>query len=211
MFNQPFAGGWRFGDRPTSVQALYQPSVIDNDFLKRVATLSQAQQQPQGLLDQALAGKPLDQGLLDGGNDRDQRQDSQFGGYGGGPTVMSDAGNPMTQVSAGGFMPNMANAAKGFAAMGLPGLLGGLIGSKALAPVYDLQIPGFNGLLGNNYGISSSLNGPMTAQTAQNLADQFAQSMMGYQTGGDGFGSAGASFGGAGSFGAGDYGDGTDR
>ena len=57
--NQPFSGGWRFGDRPTSVEALYQnPQAISNDFLKKVAALGQDPAK-QGLLDQATTATPL--------------------------------------------------------------------------------------------------------------------------------------------------------
>ena len=78
MMNQPFSGGWRFGDRPTSVEALYQnPQAISNDFLKKVAALGQDPAK-QGLLDQATTATPLT-GLLEapgssGGGGRDVEQ-----------------------------------------------------------------------------------------------------------------------------------------
>jgi hypothetical protein len=236
--NNPFSGGWRFGDRPTSVEALYQPKPIDNDFLRKVAALQNPEK--QGLLDQAVTATPLT-GLLEApgssgwGNDRDQRAEGPTGPASG-PSVMSEAGNPMTQVSGAGYAPNMANAGKGFAALGPLGLLGGLLGGQRLAPVYDLIAPGMNGMMGNDYGMSSTLSGPPDAQQAQAVADSFARDFAGYQpmngppneqqaraladsfaaqmamSGYGGYGgSAGDSFGGYGGFGAGDYGDGTDR
>ena len=213
--NQPFSGGWRFGDRPTSVEALYQnPQAISNDFLKKVAALGQDPAK-QGLLDQATTATPLT-GLLEApGSDRGREVDQSAGGSRqGGPaqgmSTLSEAGNPMTQVSGAGYAPNMANAAKGFAALGPLGLLGGLLGGQKQAPVYDLIMPGMNGYYGNDYGTSSTLNGAPNAQQAQAIADSFAAQMARDGYGGYGA-SAGDSFGGAGGFGAGDYGDGTDR
>ena len=187
--NNPFSGGWRFGGRPTSVEALYQPQQVNNDFLKKVAALAQDPAK-QGLLDQALTATPL-QGLLDApgsagwGNDQG-RDGGTNSGQSRGASVMSEGGNPMTEVSAGGYAPNFGNAAKGFAALGVPGLLGGLIGGQNLAPVYDLVMPGMNGYMGNDYGMSSTLSGPPDAASAQMIADQFAKDFAAYASGGSG-------------------------
>lgn len=187
--NNPFSGGWRFGSRPTSVEALYQPKPIDNDFLRRVAALGQDPDK-KGLLEQALTATPL-QGLLDapgagGYGDMDQRAGGQQSS---GPTVMSEAGNPMQQVSAAGFAPNFGNMAKGFATGGLLGAgIGALTGGQSLAPVYDMVMPGMNGFIGNDYGSSSALNGPPDAAAAQALADQLAQQLAAYASGGGGGG-----------------------
>jgi hypothetical protein len=215
MMNQPFSGGWRFGDRPTSVEALYQnPQAISNDFLKKVAALGQDPAK-QGLLDQATTATPLT-GLLEApAVIVGARLTNRLAALGRadpaqGMSTLSEAGNPMTQVSGAGYAPNMANAAKGFAALGPLGLLGGLLGGQKQAPVYDLIMPGMNGYYGNDYGTSSTLNGAPNAQQAQAIADSFAAQMARDGYGGYGA-SAGDSFGGMGGFGAGDYGDGTDR
>jgi hypothetical protein len=250
MFNNQFSGGWRFGDRPTSVEALYQnPQGPNNDFLKKVAALSQDPSK-QGLLDQALTADPL-QSMIDApgangwGNDRDQMGgQSSNGSQARGATSLSDGGNAQTLASGAGFAPNFGAGAKGFATGGpIGGLLAAVMSGNKTAPVYDLAMPGMNGYYGNDYGTSMSLQGAPNAQQAQTMADSFARDFAGYSGGYgtssslngapnasqaqsiadsfaaqmamDGFGgygaSAGDSFGGYGGFGAGDYGDGTDR
>lgn len=102
--NYQNAGGWRFGDRPTSVDALYSPQQVNNDFLKKVAALGKDPAK-QGLLDQATTATPLT-GLLEApgsagwGNDqgRDVGQAKQGGGYVEGPD-----GNTYAQTSPGGL------------------------------------------------------------------------------------------------------------
>lgn len=201
--NQPFAGGWRFGDRPTSVEALYQPQAISNDFLKQVAAMSQDPQK-KGLLDQALQAAPLT-GLLEspGSNGWGNDQQQQAGGMSStanGPTVMSEAGNPMTEVSSGGYMPNIGNALKGMSLASLPGLLGGLVDMQKAAPVYDMQVSGMNGFMNTDYGSSPTAMGAPTQAQSQALSDELALALMGYMggtTGGGDYGGTGGVTGGS--------------
>lgn len=100
--NYANAGGWRFGNRPTSVEALYQPKPIDNDFLRKVAALQDPAK--QGLLDQALTDKPL-QGLLEapgsdgmGDQSRGGTQAQSEGGY-----VVGPDGNTYKETSPAGM------------------------------------------------------------------------------------------------------------
>lgn len=117
--NQPFSGGWRFGDRPTSVEALYQnPQAISNDFLKKVAALGQDPAK-QGLLDQATTATPLT-GLLEapgssGGGGRDVEQSagapSNSTGYNTNAPAMSPAITAALSATGMGFMSPLAKMA----------------------------------------------------------------------------------------------------
>ena len=119
MMNQPFSGGWRFGDRPTSVEALYQnPQAISNDFLKKVAALGQDPAK-QGLLDQATTATPLT-GLLEapgssGGGGRDVEQSagapSNSTGYNTNAPAMSPAITAALSATGMGFMSPLAKMA----------------------------------------------------------------------------------------------------
>ena len=118
MMNQPFSGGWRFGDRPTSVEALYQnPQAISNDFLKKVAALQDPAK--QGLLDQATTATPLT-GLLEapgssGGGGRDVEQSagapSNSTGYNTNAPAMSPAVTAALSATGMGFMSPLAKMA----------------------------------------------------------------------------------------------------
>ena len=208
------SGGWRFPfDRQTSTSALYQPQGIDPEFLKRVAALEQ--QAPKGLIDAALTAQPL-QGLLDTGgmpgNDRGEGSPSPMGGESFG---MSPGGNMARNDSPDGFNVGMngAKAGMGLALGGLPGLLSGMTINQT-APVQSIVAPGLNGYNQGNYGASATEVGAPTEAQAKALADQLAAELAAYQSGGllgGAQASAGGSFGGYGGFGAGDYGDGTDR
>lgn len=212
--NNPYSGGWRFGDRPTSVEALYQGnSGISPDFLKQVAALAQDPSK-QGLLDQAVTATPL-QGLIDApGSTGWGREVDQTGGLqAGGGYSTSPGGNQMKEVSPAGMSMSLnpnAKSAAGFMSGGLLGALMGSVQMQKLAPVYDLLVPGMNGYMGGDYGTSSTLNGAPNEAQAKAIADSFAAQMAADGYGGYGA-SAGDSFGGMGGFGAGDYGDGTDR
>ena len=117
--NQPFSGGWRFGDRPTSVEALYQnPQAISNDFLKKVAALGQDPAK-QGLLDQATTATPLT-GLLEapgssGGGGRDVEQSagapSNSTGYNTNAPAMSPAITAALSATGMGLMSPLAKMA----------------------------------------------------------------------------------------------------
>ena len=124
MYNQPYAGGWRFGDRPSSVQALYQAQTPDNDFLKKVAAMAQGQDpaKTQGLLDQQLEAQPLT-GLLDapGSQDGDQSGGTVSGATGIGVGNMSNARDSAALSAAG----------MGMMKAGGPGLLGLVNGARA--------------------------------------------------------------------------------
>ena len=122
--NQPFSGGWRFGDRPTSVEALYQnPQAISNDFLKKVAALGQDPAK-QGLLDQATTATPLT-GLLEapgssGGGGRDVEQSagapSNSTGYNTNAPAMSPAMgfmSPLAKMAYDAVARNGFNATPG--------------------------------------------------------------------------------------------------
>lgn len=124
MMNQPFSGGWRFGDRPTSVEALYQnPQAISNDFLKKVAALGQDPAK-QGLLDQATTATPLT-GLLEapgssGGGGRDVEQSagapSNSTGYNTNAPAMSPAMgfmSPLAKMAYDAVARNGFNATPG--------------------------------------------------------------------------------------------------
>ena len=208
------SGGWRFPfDRQTSTSALYQPQGIDPEFLKRVAALEQ--QAPKGLIDAALTAQPL-QGLLDTGgmpgNDRGEGSPSPMGGESFG---MSPGGNVARNDSAGGINLGYDPKAGGLGMMkgGILGLLGGVTAQQT-APVQSIVAPGLNGYNQGNYGASATEVGAPTEAQAKALADQLAAELAAYQSGGllgGAQGSAGGSFGGYGGFGAGDYGDGTDR
>ena len=124
MMQQPYAGGWRFGDRPTSVQALYQAQTPDNDFLKKVAAMAQGQDpsKTQGLLDQQLQAQPLT-GLLEspGSQDGDQSGGRTSGATGIGIGNMSNARDSAALSAAG----------MGMMKAGGPGLLGLVNGARA--------------------------------------------------------------------------------
>ena len=124
MMQQPFAGGWRFGERPTSVQALYQAQTPDNDFLKKVAAMAQGQDpsKTQGLLDQQLQAQPLT-GLLEspGSQDGDQSGGKTSGATGIGVGNMSNARDSAALSAAG----------MGMMKAGGPGLLGLVNGARA--------------------------------------------------------------------------------
>lgn len=111
--NQPFSGGWRFGDRPTSVEALYQnPQAISNDFLKKVAALQDPAK--QGLLDQATTATPLS-GLLDApGSDRgrDVEQSAGAPSNSTGYNVNGPAMSPAMTAAAGSVLGPIAPLAK---------------------------------------------------------------------------------------------------
>mgnify|MGYP003526831338 CR=1 FL=1 len=117
MMNQPFSGGWRFGDRPTSVEALYQnPQAISNDFLKKVAALGQDPAK-QGLLDQATTATPLT-GLLEApGSDRGRDVEQSAGapsnstGYNTNAPAMSPAITAALSATGMGFMSPLAKMA----------------------------------------------------------------------------------------------------
>lgn len=208
MMQQPYAGGWRFGDRPTSVEALYQAQTPDNDFLKRVAALAQGQDpaKTQGLLDQQLEAQPLD-GLLSGnsGGDTQQSGGRTSGATGIGIGSMSDARDAAALSAAG----------NGMMKAGGPGLLGIANAARAgMGTVNDTN----SAVL----GAVNSMNDPIAALNAiqgwtnidQAYLDAMRRGAFGYSdiAPGQAYGeSAGSSFGGAGGFGAGDYGDGTDR
>ena len=125
MMNQPFSGGWRFGDRPTSVEALYQnPQAISNDFLKKVAALGQDPAK-QGLLDQATTATPLT-GLLEspgvvGGDGQQGAGGKTSGATGIGVGNMSNARDSAALSAAG----------MGMMKAGGPGLLGLVNGARA--------------------------------------------------------------------------------
>ena len=114
MMNQPFSGGWRFGDRPTSVEALYQnPQAISNDFLKKVAALGQDPAK-QGLLDQATTATPLT-GLLEApGSDRgrDVEQSAGAPSNSTGYNVNGPAMSPAMTAAAGTVLGPLAPLAK---------------------------------------------------------------------------------------------------
>lgn len=93
---------------------------------------------------------------------------------------------------------------------GLPGLLSyAFTNWGALTPEQKAQAQkAAREAAGNGeYGTNPNARGAPTAAQAQAIADSFARDFGGYS----GNGSAGMSMGGAGGFGAGDYGDGTDR
>jgi len=211
MMNQPYSGGWRFGDRPTSVEALYRGnSGISPDFLKQVAALAQDPSK-QGLLDQAVTASPL-QGLIDapgsngwGGDGQHGNGGKTSGATGIGTGSMSDARDSAALAAAG----------RGLMTGGGPGLLGMVNAARA----------GMNTVNDTNrdvLGAVNSFSDPIASLNAiqgwttidQAYMDAMRGSGLGYSdiAPGQAYGeSAGSSFGGAGSFGAGDYGDGTDR
>lgn len=117
MMNQPYSGGWRFGDRPTSVQALYQAQTPDNEFLKRVAALAQGQDpaKTQGLLDQQLQAQPLS-GLIDAPGSQDGNQQ--------GGTVSGATGIGVGNMSNARDSAALSAAGMGMMKAGGPGLLG---------------------------------------------------------------------------------------
>lgn len=193
MFNnQQNSGGWRFGDRPTSVEALYQqPSGISNDFLKQVAALAQ-NPATQGLLDQSVMATPLSS-ILDatgsdgwGGGSSQSRGGSQSGATGIGTGKMSDT------IAAEAMQAAMSGAKTG----SIGGLLGTALGamngysstkadmtSNALSQVnaHTDPIQALNAMQGwtgmGAYGSSMAANGAPTAEQAQAIADSFAASM----------------------------------
>jgi hypothetical protein len=207
MYNQPYAGGWRFGDRPTSVEALYQAQQPNNDFLKKVAALAQDPEK-KGLLDQALTAEPIT-GLLESPGSSGWGADGQQNGGG---MTSGSTGIGTGSMSDARDSAALAAAGSGLMKGGGPGLLGIVNAARAgMKTVNDTN--------GDVLGAVNSTTDPIAALNAiqgWTTIDQAYMDAMrrGYVdvAPGQGYGeSAGPSFGGAGAFGAGDYGDGTDR
>jgi len=209
MMNNPYSGGWRFGDRPTSVEALYQGnSGISPDFLKQVAALAQDPSK-QGLLDQAVTAKPL-QGLIDAPGSTGWGGDSQQG--------------PSQSASdRSGYNTNSAPVSGGLLSAALTPLGLGAIGPLAANAINSMTRNGFDPTKGaitdpslafGSAAWADAVNANAAARAAREAGVGAVYGGPGGGWGNDSTGatgSAGDAFGGYGGFGAGDYGDGTDR
>lgn len=205
--NYPFAGGWRFGNRPTSVEALYTPQQVSNDFLKKVAGLGGLLgEQAKPALAKALEDKPLT-GLLETGGDFNQMAggNNPFGGN----MTTTEAGNPAREVSPAGVSASLNPSAKSAAAFATGGPLAALMASlqlQKIAPVVDLVVPGMNGFNRGDYGMSATEVGPPNAAQAKTIADLFARDFADYAVGDHGGFGGQVGFGGVDGAGSADYG-----
>lgn len=207
--NNPFSGGWRFGGRPTSVEALYQPQQVNNDFLKKVAALAQDPAK-QGLLDQAVTATPL-QGLLDApgsaGWGNEQGRDGggraqQAGGFVEGPD-----GNTYGQTSPGGvsFGFNPSQMMAGMLAMNPLAALASGVTMQQTPANYSLQYYGApNMTMADALAMAAKANGGLIGDVSFGGGGDY-----GLGPGGS-FGDYGSSLGGAAGLGmdANDIGDG---
>lgn len=149
--NNPNSGGWRFGNTSNDALAPISNSGIDPEFLKRVANFGLLADDKKGALDKALEAKPLT-GLLEapgssgwGGDYGNQQGGQQQGGA----MSTSEGGNSMREVSPSGFNVSLDPNAKTAAGFLSGGPLAALVSSlqvQRTAPVYDLMVPGMNGL-----------------------------------------------------------------
>lgn len=195
--NQPFSGGWRFTSNDALANLPMGGGLLGNrvtpEFLKQVAGMGS---QPSAL-QQATQPKALDSVLA-----AEERGAGDAGLLGqqssGGKTFGVNAAGNMVEMEPSGFSVGFnpsAKSALGFMSGGPLGAFMSSLSMQRTAPVETIVAPGLNGYFDNNYGASSTLQGPPTSAQAQALAELLARDLGGND--GGGYGGYGGSTGGS--------------